>query len=163
MATLLLLASSSIAVAQPSVATANISISSEDGGRVNVTTEGNSTGLVTVSVDGRNKTIGATSMGTGSSNSTLVEIPASRPPPVMSPPDSDPTTGVPAPPVVSPPEDDAPPGSGPMAGVVSPAALDFARCCTCYHVFSRLHCHKGSMPRACISRLLLSPLASPLS
>eukprot|EP00892_Ulva_mutabilis_P007290 jgi/Ulvmu1/4933/UM204_0005.1 len=115
LSTLLLLATASVATAQPSIATANIRISSSNGGTANLTADGNSGAFATVSINGRNKTIGATSTGegTGMPNVTFVDLFGSDPPPVMSPPDSDPTTGVPAPPVVSPPDDMAPPTPGP--------------------------------------------------
>eukprot|EP00892_Ulva_mutabilis_P007292 jgi/Ulvmu1/4935/UM204_0007.1 len=119
LSTLLLLATASVTSAQPSIATATIVISSSNGGTANLTADGNSNAVATVSVNGRNKTIGATSTGegTGMPNVTFVDLFGSDPPPVLSPPDSDPTTGVPAPPVVSPPDDMAPPTPGPPAAV----------------------------------------------
>eukprot|EP00892_Ulva_mutabilis_P007287 jgi/Ulvmu1/4930/UM204_0001.1 len=124
LATLLLLAAVTATSAQPSISRASIVVSNSNG-RLNVSADGNSRGFATVSIDGRNKTIGATSTGegTGIPNSTFFEFFGSFPPPVMSPPDSDPTTGVPAPPVVSPPDDMAPPTSGPPTAEEGAARL----------------------------------------
>ena len=98
------------------VSSANVAGSSVRGGLVNGTTASSFDGFATVTVDGRNKTIGATSAGADGLNTSSIDILSSVDPPVINPPQSDPTTGVPAPPVVSPPGAISPPGS---AGKVS--------------------------------------------
>ena len=102
--------STSVTSQRGNVSAANVAVSSVRGGLVNVTTGGSSPGFATFTVDGRNKTIGATSAGADGLNTSIIEFLSSIDPPVMNPPESDPTAGVPAPPVVSPPEATAPPG-----------------------------------------------------
>jgi hypothetical protein len=110
-AAILVLSSASGVIGQRgSVSAANVAVSSVRGGLVNATTGGGSPDFATVTVDGRNKTIGATSAGVDGLNTTSIEFLSSIDPPVMNPPESDPTAGVPAPPVVSPPDATAPPG-----------------------------------------------------
>ena len=98
------------------VSSANVARSTVHGGLVNGTNAGSSDGFTTVTVDGRTKTIGATSAGADGLNTSSIDILSSVDPPVINPPQSDPTAGVPAPPVVSPPGAISPPGS---AGKVS--------------------------------------------
>ena len=89
---------------------ANVPVSSVRGGQVNLTNAGNSHSFATVTVDGRNKTIGATSAAADGLNTTIIDFMSSIDSPVINPPESDPTAGVPAPPVISPSDATAAPG-----------------------------------------------------
>lgn len=110
-AILALTASSSVTSQRGNVSASNVDVSSVGGGLVNLTSASSGNGFTNVTADGRKKTTGATSAGADDSNTPVADILSSTDPPVVNPPESEPTAGVLAPPVVSSPDATAPPGS----------------------------------------------------